>query len=57
MQSRVHGIDYRMASGLEVDIQAWNKSKKSPATLNNFRDANPDLTVKMIPSSATSMLP
>lgn len=46
-QSRVHGIDYRLASGLEVDIQAWNKSKKSTTTLKNFRDANPALTAKM----------
>ncbi|MBQ3873695.1 MAG: site-specific integrase [Bacteroidales bacterium] len=36
-----------MASGLEVDIQAWIKSKKSPTTLKNFRDANPELTAKM----------
>lgn len=46
-QSKVHGIDYRMVSGLEVDIQAWTKSKKSPTTLNNFRESNPDLTAKM----------
>ena len=46
-QSKALGIDYRMVSGLDVDIQAWNKSKKSPTTLNNFRDANPDLTSKM----------
>lgn len=36
-----------MSSGLDVDIQAWNKSKKTPTTLRNFREANPDLTVKM----------
>ena len=46
-QSKLHGIDYRMVSGLEVDIQAWTKSKKSPTTLNNFRESNPDLTAKM----------
>ncbi len=46
-QSKIHGINYRMASGLEVDIQAWNKSKKSGTTLNNFREANPALTAKM----------
>lgn len=46
-QSKVHKIDYRIASGLEVDIQAWNKSKKSATTLSNFRDANPVLTSKM----------
>ncbi len=46
-QSRIHGIDYRIASGLEVDIQAWNKSKKSTTTLNNFREANPVLVLKM----------
>ena len=47
LQSRIHGINYKVASGLEVDIQAWNKSKKSNTTLNNFRDANPVLTGKM----------
>ncbi len=36
-----------MASGLDVDIQAWNKSKKSNTTLKNFRDAYPELTSKM----------
>ena len=36
-----------MASGLEVDIQAWNRSKKSNTTLKNFRDAYPELTSKM----------
>lgn len=46
-QSKVHGINYRMTSGLEVDIQAWNKSKKSPTTLSNFRESNPNLTAKM----------
>jgi len=46
-QCPTQGIDFRMASGLEVDIQAWIKSKKSPTTLKNFRDANPELTAKM----------
>lgn len=46
-QSRALGIDYRMTSGLEVDIQAWNKSKKSNTTLTNYRNSNPDLTAKM----------
>lgn len=46
-QSRIHGIDYRMVSGLEVDIQSWNKSKKSATLLNNFRESNPVLTSKM----------
>ena len=46
-QSKALGIDYRMSSGLEVDIQAWKKSKKTPTTLSNYRDANPDLTAKM----------
>lgn len=46
-QSKALGIDYRLSSGLDVDIQAWNKSKKTPTTLKNFRDANPDLTAKM----------
>ena len=42
-QSRVHGIDYRMVSGLEVDIQAWNKSRKSAAGLAKYREANPSM--------------
>lgn len=46
LQSRKHGINYKVASGLEVDIQAWNKSKKSNITLNNYREANPELTIK-----------
>ena len=47
LQSRKHGINYKVASALDVDILAWNKSKKSSTTLNNFREANPDLTLKM----------
>ena len=47
LQSRKHSINYKVASGLAVDIQAWNKSKKSNVTLNNFRNAFPDLTAKM----------
>ena len=47
LQSRKHGINYKVASGLEVDIQAWNKSKKSNVTLNNFREANPLLSIKI----------
>ena len=46
LQSRKHGINYKVASALEVDILAWNKSKKSSTTLNNFREANPELTLK-----------
>ena len=46
-QSFVHGINYRMASGLEVDVKAWKNSKKSPKTLKNFIDANPELWAKM----------
>ena len=57
LQSRKHGINYKVASALEVDILAWNKSKKSSTTLNNFREANPDLTLKMIPSNGIWMLP
>lgn len=47
VQSKVHKINYRLSSGLEVDIQAWNRSKKSKTTLQNFRDAHPVLTSKM----------
>ena len=47
LQSRKHSINYKVASALSVDIQAWNKSKKSNTTLNNFRSANQDLTAKM----------
>lgn len=47
LQSRKHGINYKVASALSVDIQAWNKSKKSSTTMNNFRNAYPELTEKM----------
>ena len=47
LQSRKHNINYKVASALTVDIAAWNKSKKSSTTLNNFRQSNPDLTIKM----------
>ena len=46
-QMRHAGVDYRMVSGLEVDIQAWNKSRKSAQALTKFRDNNPVLTKKM----------
>ena len=47
LQSRKQGINYKVATAMEVDIQAWNKSKKSSVTLSNFRDAHPVLTAKM----------
>lgn len=47
LQSRKLGINYKVATPLDVDVQAWNKSKKSSVTLKNFRDAYPDLTEKM----------
>ena len=47
LQSRKHNINYKVASALTVDIAAWNKSKKTSTTLNNFRQANPNLTIKM----------
>ena len=47
LQSRKHGINYKVASALTVDIAAWNKSNKTNTTLNNFRQSNPDLTIKM----------
>ena len=46
-QSKVFGINYKMATGLEVDIKAWNKSKKSATTRQNYLDANPELADKM----------
>ena len=47
LQSRKHSINYKVASALTIDIQAWNKSKKSSITLNNFRSTYPELTEKM----------
>lgn len=47
LQSRKQGINYKVATPLDVDVQAWNKSKKSAITLKNFREAYPDLTEKM----------
>jgi len=46
-QSKIHKINYRLTSGLMVDIQAWVKSKKSSSALNKFRESNPDLVEKM----------
>ena len=46
-QSKVFGINDKMATGLEVDIKAWNKSKKSATTRQNYLDANPELADKM----------
>ena len=46
-QMRHAGVDYRMVSGLEVDIQSWNKSRKNVQALTKFREANPVLTKKM----------
>ena len=36
-----------MATPLQVDIKAWNNSKKGPVQLSNFRKANPQLVQKM----------
>lgn len=40
-------MDYRITSGIEVAIQALNKFKKSPTTMSNFSNANPDLITNM----------
>ena len=46
-QAPTKGIDYRITSALEVDIQSWNKAKKTATGLAKFREANPALADKM----------
>lgn len=47
LQSRKQSINHKMATPLQVDIKAWNNSKKGPVQLSNFRKANPQLVQKM----------
>lgn len=47
LQSRKQNINHKMATPLQVDIKAWNNSKKGPVQLSNFRKANPQLVQKM----------
>lgn len=47
LQSRKLALNFKVVSPLVVDVQAWNKSKKSNTTLQNFRANNPELTSKM----------
>jgi integrase len=46
-QSKVHHINYKMSTGLEVDINAWNRGKTSSTVRQNYLNANPDLDAKM----------
>lgn len=47
LQSKVQKINYKMTTGLEVDIPAWNKSRKGATQLQDYRDANPELTAML----------
>lgn len=47
LQSRKQSINHKMATPFQVDIKAWNNSKKGPVQLSNFRKANPQLVQKM----------
>ena len=47
LQSRVHKINYKLSSGLDVDIKAWEKSQESAKALKKYQDANPALFEKI----------
>ena len=47
LQSRKHSVNYKMSTGLEVDITAWNKAKKSAQAMNSYHDKNPELWGKL----------
>ena len=47
LQSVKHKINHKAATPLQVDIKAWNNSKKGSVQMDNFRKANPQLAKKM----------
>ena len=47
LQSRLHKVNYKMSTGLEVEISAWNKAKKSSTAMNSYHDKNPELWGKL----------
>ena len=47
LQSRTLGVNYKMSTGLEVDIPSWNKAKKSATAMNLYHDKNPELWGKL----------
>ena len=47
LQSRPLGVNYKMSTGLEVDIPSWNKAKKSSQAMTAYQDKNPDLWSKL----------
>ena len=47
LQSRKQNINHKLATPLQVDIKAWNNSKKGPVQLSNFRKANPEIVKKL----------
>lgn len=47
LQSRLHKVNYKMSTGLEVEIPAWNKAKKSATAMNSYHDKNPELWGKL----------
>lgn len=47
LQSRKQNINHKLATPIQVDIKAWNNSKKGPVQLSNFRKANPEIVKKL----------
>lgn len=47
LQSRKQNINHKVATPLQVDITAWNNSRKGPTQMRNFRKANPQIVEKM----------
>ena len=47
LQSRPLGVNYKMSTGLEVDIPSWIKAKKSSQAMTSYQDKNPELWSKL----------
>ena len=47
LQSPQQGVDIKMKTPLEVDYNAWQKSRKGATALSNYRKAYPEITKAM----------
>lgn len=47
LQSVKQKINHKAATPLQVDIKAWNNSKKGSVQMDNFRKSNPEVAKKM----------
>ena len=47
LQSVKHNINHKASTPLQVDIKAWNNSKKGSVQMDNFRKSNPETAKKM----------